>query len=281
MKKTISILAAVVLAKYSFADSDLVNAFKDGKTSGQIRSMYIKTDNKSPILDTSAFAVGGKLAYETAPFYGISGGLAFYTSQDFGTKNEDINKVDESLYDENKNSYTILGQAYLLGQFGKTTVKVGRQQIDTPLAGSDDARMIPNLFEAALITNTDLTDTTLIAGYISKMAGWDSLSDKSSRTKFQSMSRSVLGSRVDEQVGDKGVYVVAAINNSIKDLTFQAWEYRAVDVVNALYLQADYKLDLAKDIALDLAAQYYNMIGIGKTKDLLNDANEGLSLIHI
>lgn len=284
MKKMLSIAAVAALATSSFAASDLAGAFKEGKASGQIRGMYIKSDNKSPAVDTSAFAVGGKLAYETAPLYGISVGAAFYTSQDVGTMNQNGAKVDGAMFDRlgsdgNKpNSYSLLGQAYAVGTFGKTTVKIGRQQIDTPLAGSDDIRIVPNLFEAALVINTDLPSTTLIGGYVARMAGLDSSSDKSPRIAFNSMSRSALGSIADmatlgttnvSTVGDKGVYVLAAVNSSIKDLTLQAWEYYAVDVVNAVYLQADYKLGLGAGTALNLAGQYYNIQGIGNLKDLL------------
>jgi len=278
MKKMLSIAAVAALATTSFAASDLAGAFKEGKASGQIRAMYINTNVKDPGTDTSGFALGGKLAYETAPLYGISGGAAFYTTNDLGTKDKNAAKVDGSLYDENSKSYSILGQAYLVGQFGKTTVKVGRQQLDTPLAGSDDIRMVPNLFEAALVINADVPDTTLIGGYVSRMAGWDSVSDKSSRSQFQSMSRAALGGVADlHNIGDGGVYAAAAINSSIKNLTLQAWEYYAVDVLNAVYLQADYKLGLAKDMNLALAAQYYNLGDLGNTKDLLRSLGAKLN----
>lgn len=293
----LSIAAVAALATTSFAASDLAGAFKEGKTSGQIRAMYIKNDlsstaNDAGTPDNSAFGLGGKLGFETAPLYGISAGAVFYTSQDLGTMNSNGAKVEGAIFDRagsstNKpSSYSLLGQAYVQGQFGKTTVKVGRQQIDTPLAGSDDIRVIPNLFEAALVINTDLPSTTLIGGYVARMAGLDSAAannplggdSRNGRTAFQSMSRSALGGTVDlsnvagsgnSEIGDKGVYVLAAVNNSIKDLTLQAWEYYAVDVVNAIYLQADYKLGLGKDMALNVAAQYYNIKDMGKTKDLL------------
>lgn len=280
MKKMLSIAAVAALATSSFAASDLAGAFKEGKASGQIRTMYTKTDIKGTNVDLYGFALGGKLAYETAPLYGISAGAAFYTSQDLGTKNKDTAKVEASLYDENFKSYSLLGQAYVVGSFGKTTVKVGRQQIDTPLTGSDDTRMVPNLFEAVLVIDTDVRDTTLIGGYVSRMAGLDSLSDKSAKTTFQSMSRSALGGLADtsvnhKAVGDKGVYAAAAVNSSIKNLTLQVWEYYAADVLNAVYLQADYKLGLGKDMALNLAGQFYNMQGIGATKNLLKDNSLG------
>jgi imipenem/basic amino acid-specific outer membrane pore len=288
MKKMLSIAAVAALATSSFAASDLAGAFKEGKASGQIRAMYMSTDYSKSVADgaasdNSAFAVGGKLKYETASLYGISLGTAFYTTQDLGTKNKDGAKVDPYTFDgstPNQKSYSLLGEAYVVGQFAKTTVKVGRQTIDTPLAGSDDIRMIPNLFEAALVINTDVPDTTLIGGYVSRMAGLDSHADTVSggynaRTGFQSMSRAALGGLADDalssghKVGDKGVYVAAVVNSSIKDLTLQAWDYDALDVVNAIYLQADYKLGLGKDMALNLAGQYYNMDGLGQTKDML------------
>ena len=113
MKKMLSIAAVAALATSSFAASDLAGAFKEGKTSGQVRAMYLKTDIKDSSVDPSAFAVGGKLAYETAPLYGISAGVAFYTTQDLGTKSETFAKVDTSLYNDGGSSYSLLGQAYL------------------------------------------------------------------------------------------------------------------------------------------------------------------------
>ncbi len=278
MKKMLSIAAVATLATSSFAASDLAGAFKEGKASGQIRAMYVYNDFKNDDHggpDTKGIALGGKLGFETAPVYGISAGAVFYTSQDMGLKNSAVSgRQDPYTYDENGNSYSLLGQAYLQGQFGKTTVKVGRQQLDTPLAGSDDIRMIPNLFEAALVINSDVPSTTLIGGYVARMAGLDSVSDKSSRTQFQSMSRAALGGLVDSgDIKDKGVAVAAVVNSSVKDLTLQLWDYYAYDVLNAVYAQADYKLGLAKDMALGLSAQYEHLADMGKTKDALRGLN--------
>lgn len=299
MKKMLSIAAVAALATSSFAASDLAGAFKEGKASGQIRAMYVYNDFKNDDHggpDTKGIALGGKLGFETAPVYGISAGAVLYTSQDMGLKNPaSTGRQDPYTYDENGNSYSLLGQAYLQGQFGKTTVKVGRQQLDTPLAGSDDIRMIPNLFEAALVINTNVPDTTLIGGYVARMAGLDSVSDKSARTQFQSMSRAALGALVDNTdttaqgghavtaIQDKGVAVAAIINNSVKDLTLQVWDYYAYDVLNAIYAQADYKLGLGKDMALNLSAQYEHLNDMGKTKDVLRsiDAKVGYDVYGV
>jgi len=276
MNKTILSLAAIsALAVSSFAANDLASAFKEGKISGDIRAMYFQDDFKpSATKDLSSTAIGGKLKFETAPLYGVSMGVSVYTTQALnGTGAGAV----PSMFDGSTGNkgYTILGEAYLLGTYGKTTVKVGRQQIDTPLAGSDDIRMIPNLFDAALVINTDLPDTTLIGGYVARMAGLDSLYGTGAQyATFKSMSASALGATTANAVGvnNDGVYVAAVVNNSIKDLTAQAWYYSAQEVLNAYYLQADYKLG-----ALTLSGQYYNLDDTGKTATALTTAGTPLN----
>jgi hypothetical protein len=157
MSKTIfSVVAISVLVTSCFAGNELAIAFKDGKVTGDIRAMYISDDFTSSAQaagasNQSTFAVGGKLKYETAPLYGVNMGVSFFTTNKLSGENS--SKSVANMYDGDSRGYSILGEAYLNGTFGKTTIKVGRQQLDTPLASSDDVRMIPNLFDAALIIN--------------------------------------------------------------------------------------------------------------------------------
>lgn len=284
MKKVVlSIVAASTVASIgSFAADDLASAFKDGKASGQIRAFYINRDydkrNESATLkDRAAFAIGGKLGFETAPLYGVSAGATFYTTNGLGLKNNDIVKVDPTLFatGTNKPDITYLGQAYIQATMGKTTAKIGRQELNTPLAGMDDARMLPNLFEAAVVTNKDVPDTTVIGAVVTRMAagtfangyaitgaglnlalqsGYGAGKDTG---KFVTMSKAALGDGVD----NRSVYAVALINNSFKGLTLQAWDYYADDILNAIYAQADYKFNLGVDMVASY--QFWNENGIG------------------
>ena len=65
--------------------SNLEEAFSKGAIEGQLRGLYmnqINTVNQgNPNNNTSAFAVGGNLGFTTAPYYGISAGAKFYTTQ--------------------------------------------------------------------------------------------------------------------------------------------------------------------------------------------------------
>lgn len=289
MKKvTLSLVAVSMLATTaSFAADDLASAFKDGKASGQIRAFYITRDYDSrnetaTNKDRSGFALGGKLGYETAPLYGVSAGATFYTTNGMGLKPDNSVKQEQSIYgtassaSADRPDVTYLGQAYLQGAFGKTTVKVGRQELNTPLAGMDDARMLPNLFEAGVVINKDVKDTTLIGAVVTRMAAGTfanvysangvgtNLSMQSGygtswkTGEFKTMSKTALG----EGVQDRPVYALAAINNSVKGLTLQVWDYYAVDILNAIYAQADYKFHLGVDAVASY--QFWNENGIGE-----------------
>jgi hypothetical protein len=175
MKFTTLSLAAILALGVSASAADSLEAmFKEGKVSGQIRSMYIdlNTDLARGAGEADGVAVGGKLKFETAPYMGLSFGSAFYTSN--GLAANDRNDMVGTGLVNGASSYSLLGEAYVQYVNGNTMLKMGRQQLDTPLAGSDDIRIVPNLFEAYLLTNTDIADTTLVLAHVTKMAGWDS-----------------------------------------------------------------------------------------------------------
>lgn len=282
MKKVVLsfVVASTVATIGSFAASDLAGAFKEGKASGQVRAFYINRDyafadskgaaTSNSNLDRDGLALGGKIGFETAPLYGVSAGAVFYTTNKLDDESKTATKNDKTLFDGNDDSYTMLGQAYIQGKFGATTVKVGRQQLDTPLAGSDDARMIPNLFEAAVVINGDLPNTTLIGAHVTRIAygtfanaygggelaltsGYGNRTDYKSGT-FLNMGKAALG----DSAKDSGVTAVAAIYKGVPGLTLQVWDYYAHEILNALYAQADYswKCTLNPAATMTASAQY-------------------------
>jgi imipenem/basic amino acid-specific outer membrane pore len=268
MKKvTLSLVAVSMLATTaSFAADDLASAFKEGKASGQIRAFYITRDytfanstgasTSNTNSDRDGLALGGKLGYETAALYGVSAGAVFYTTNTMDASSGTLSKNDTTLFDKdtagNRKSITYLGQGYLQAKLGNTVVKLGRQQLDTPLAGSDDARMTPTLFEAAVVINSDVKDTTLIAAHVTRIAygtfangyaggelalvsGYGNRADYKVGV-FQNMGKAALG----DSAKDSGVSAAAVIYKGVPGLTLQLWDYYAHSILNAVYAQADY-----------------------------------------
>jgi hypothetical protein len=145
-------------------------------------------------------------------------------------------------FDGSGDGYSILGEAYLLGQWGNTMVKVGRQEIDTPFADTDDIGMVPNTFEAAVLVNRDIKDTTIVLAHVDSMAGVDA---------------EVPGEFTDLN-GDNGVQVLGISYEGIEGVALSGWYYYANDLVSVPYIEAEYEVNLG-EVTLGLAAQYAYM----------------------
>ena len=129
-----------------------------------------------PDNNRNARAVGGYIDYMTPVMSGFSAAAAVYGTYGFNIHDQSLeddfrngigtSRYDPSLQGYRGDNYAFIGQAYLNYKMDNTTFKAGRMRLDTPLADADDARMLPNLFEAALVTNSDIENTTLIAGHV-------------------------------------------------------------------------------------------------------------------
>jgi hypothetical protein len=197
---------------------------------GYIRLGYQRNDNNREDL-----ALGGKLHIETQDWNGFSIGTSFYTT-------DQLNKHDGAgvpFFDANDHSYSILGETYIRGRWGNTTLKIGRQEIDTPFADTDDVGMVPNTFEAALLVNKDITDTTLFLAYLQRWSGVDS-SRPNHFTKLH---------------GDSNVQVFGITYEGVKNTVLSGWFYHLKDNVNIGYIDANYE---GKTTLLNyaLSAQY-------------------------
>lgn len=269
----------------SMAANDLESAFKESKVMGQFRAFYIDRDYDvaNSKGDRSAFAIGGKFGFETAAVNGLKFGIMAYSTNGINTNrmNGANPHLDPSLFGKDRKSVTYIGQLYLDYKYQNTTVKIGRQEINTPMAGMDDARMLPNLFEGALITNKDIPKTTIIAGHFWNMAYGTFANAYSACSYLGLQSGYGCGGYTTQQVPGKydtgnflnmgkqaigkanaGVSVIAAIYEGIPNLKLQAWDYYAWDMLNILYLQGDYTLKLS-DVKTTLSAQYINETNVG------------------
>ena len=175
-KKSIALsLAAMVGITGLQAAEDLSTMFSEGTTSGQIRMFYIDRQYQGGSgADThrNSLAAGGHLKFETAAWKGLSVAASLYTTNGMDAFN--YNAVDPSLLGTGLNSYSILGEAYAnidLTDFGtKTSAKLGYQRYDVPMMGSDDARMLPNTFDAYKLMNKDVENMNFQLAQVNRIA---------------------------------------------------------------------------------------------------------------
>ncbi|MCK4737772.1 MAG: OprD family outer membrane porin, partial [Sulfurimonas sp.] len=145
--------------------------FTDGEVSGQLKLMYAGYDYENGDSNTYATAVGGTIKYELAEYNGFNAGVAFSISHDMGFVTGDNSKQNDEL-SSTSGEYTELTEACINYKYQDLNLRVGRQMIDTPLADSDDIRMIANTFEAYIATY-NLDGFELMAGNLQKWQGVD------------------------------------------------------------------------------------------------------------
>ena len=212
-KAMIGIISLLIMSIIIIAEepSDFIE-----NINGYVRVGYQENDHKH-----TNIALGGKVHIKTSSWNNFSVGTSIYTSDALiSHKGASI-----SFFDASNHSYTILGEAYIEGKWGNTSIKIGRQSIETPFADSDDIGMIPNTFEAAVLINHDLKDTTIFLGQLQKYAGVDS----NTPSNFTQLNK------------NKGVQVLGFSYNGIKNIFLSAWLYRLKDNVTIAYFDASYK----------------------------------------
>ena len=247
----LSLVAMVVagLASSSFAADTLADAFKNGKVSGELRAWYFDRDNGTTAHE-DIISTGVMLNYITDSFYGFRVGATIQSNYA-----PFADKAEKSMYKGDMyGSGAMLSEAYLGYAIGKTDVKIGRQFISTPLVSGSGSRMVKEAFEGAVVVNTDLPATTLIAGYVNKFQGRTStlentndVGDIGDFSKIYALSTGKGNSVSKAYIDD--AYTAAVINKSLTGLTLTGQYAIANDVAHAgdasvYHLEANYVLPM-------------------------------------
>jgi hypothetical protein len=101
-----------------------------------------------------------------------------------------------------------LTKAYVTKKLGNTTIKAGRQELPkslSPLAFSEGWNVFKYTFDAAVVINSDIPDTTLVGAYVSKSNNHGNLGS------FDNLTTNAA------PVG-KGAYMLTVANKSVKQM---------------------------------------------------------------
>ncbi|MCK4707519.1 MAG: OprD family outer membrane porin [Gammaproteobacteria bacterium] len=249
MYKFIPMILGVAIAAGVQAESDFHQAWKGGQTSGQIRLGYISSDpDVAGNTTTDATAIGGQLKYETADWQHLQLGLGAYFSKKMHSLSGDPaqNELNTDFLDKDSKSFAYIGEAYINLALNGMNIRVGRQQLDTPFADTDDIRMLPNTFEAVLATYSGIKDTTLVGAYIQQWAGVDSVSGTEGQDEFKAMAG----------VNGDGTAVVGIVHEGIENLALQGWFYDIDNLAQAFYADVTYGIEVSNGHSYEVAVQF-------------------------
>jgi hypothetical protein len=172
-----------------------------------------------------------------------------------------------------------LGEAYMTYKAGNTIAKIGRMELDTPLAFTETWNAAPNTFEAAVLVNKDLPNTTLVGAYVSRGNGYNNIVGVNRYTVTNgnfynyhaTFANNPLGGSDNATLGNKdkgGAYAAGLVFTGIPNLTLHPVYYNVLDTANAYWIDASYNVPSI----VKVEALYANLDPSGVTQKIL-DAN--------
>ncbi len=273
-----SLAAAVLLGASAFAIDNV-------KVSGDAKLFYTTNNTGNFDLfdkDSSAADTALRLGVTGDLTKGVSFGVTGYAVSTLGLENNLVSntwtgahgvQANGSPFGAQVDDQAWIGEMWVAASLGKTTAKLGRMELDTPLAFSEKWSIVPNTFDAAVLINQDIPDTTVVGAWVGKGNGVNAIGVATGGAKAINNSTAigdnVVGSGADFNTFlSDGAYALAVVNNSFKPLTAQAWYYNVQNVADAYWLQADIKCEKIK--GLTIGAQYADL----DPKGLLDAAND-------
>ncbi|MFA5462141.1 MAG: hypothetical protein WC274_08695 [Sulfurimonas sp.] len=149
-------------------------------------------------------------------------------------------------------------EANLDYKIGNTSAIVGRQALNTPLLFTERWNASYNTFDAAVLMNSDIPYTTLVAAYVHQHNGGASAGSggasagNATATGFPSTTMhngsyygfgSTYNATTKEVTDEKNrAYLFGAIIKPTKDLAMNLWYYDFNSMFDAYWLDAEYKI---------------------------------------
>ena len=220
----------------------------DAKISGDAKLFYSTSDSDNNDLFSKAGSMGDtalELNYSRNLKDGITLNAGLTGVSTLGLENELVGKTWVK-----HNSATVpapgstqdalyLDTANIVAKVENTTLVVGRQALDTPFFYSETWSIVPNTFDAAVVVNNDIQDTTLVGAWVGRGNG------DASQTVAAENNGGGFGT-----FGGNPAYAFGLINKSIPNTTAQAWYYQIPSTAKAYWLQAD--TSITKEISAGL-----------------------------
>jgi hypothetical protein len=241
-----------------------VYAFENTEVSGDARLFYSTYDGNGADLfgkDSSTADAGVRLSVTTDISENVKGAITGYAVSTMGLEQQIVSNVwsGAHLNSAGELEYPTsgwIGEAWLEATFGKTTAKAGRMEFDSPLIFTEQWDIAPNTFEAGVITNSDLPDTTITAAWLANGNGFSQFLLVDTQGDFSPL-------------GDQGALAFGISNNSWEPLALQGWYYSMTDYMQAYWLQADLSIE-----GIVAGVQYGDM----NPYDVLSTADDSTAL---
>jgi hypothetical protein len=236
----LSLAAVMAMSVSAFADIKNIKVSGDAKLyySTDDQGSYDLFDKKNSLGQTALdLSLSADLAYGVVSKIGITALSTLGLENTLAEKTWSANNVTS---EDDKLTQWWVNEAWIAKTIEKTTIKVGRQELNTPFAFSERWNIATNSFDSAILLNQDIPKTTLVAAWIGRGngAGERSVVNIATNNGSNSDNFRTYGSAIDDTLAS-GAYAFGAITTAIPMTTAQVWYYDISKIAQAVWVQAD------------------------------------------
>ena len=224
--------------------------WRDATFNFNMRTMDFDRRNSS-VSTAEAWAVGGKLAFESGSWRNFKLKTVYYNSSKLTASGGDT-----GLLAPGQEQISIIAEANLSYEFDSTplkgsVVRLGRQPMDIPYINTSDIRMLPSTHEAYTISRRD-SRLDYMVGHITKLKRWDS-------DEFVYMSEAAGAGGTDKGITALGMKL--PISN--EKLTFGVGALYGWDTYNTIFTEGSYYTEFNERLDMRLSIQYTGQRSVG------------------
>ena len=230
---------ALLLSTSAYADPSVDQWLQGVHVSGNIRAYSFSRGYNSQTTDLHSSSLGGKLKIETSNQDGIGAALGIYFAQDIGLNNHDQNNkyINPLLMGTNYGIYTV-GEAYLQYRKADFLARAGNQRIDNPWINPADGFMIPNLYQAGVVSFQPAEGVQLEAERILRFKN-------RTASGFSNSNLFVIPGYQPHYTGSDNGASALGVTYKGDGINARTWLYRFNDFAKMAYLQGEYTLQRA------------------------------------
>lgn len=235
-----ALACALLAAAAAHAESSADQSPQDFNLSGNIRFYsFSRNYENSKMTDLHSTSLGGRLKAETSSSDGIGAALGMYFAQDIGLNNHDQNNkyINPLLMGTDYGIYT-LGEAYVQYRKPGFLARAGNQNIDNPWINPSDGFMIPNLYQAGVVTFTPIQGMQIEGERIFRF-------ENRTASSFTNSNLFALPYDNPQFTGSNIGAATLGMTYKGDNAHAKTWLYRFYDFAQMAYVQGGYKLPMA------------------------------------
>lgn len=235
-------------------------AIENVKVTGEAKYWYqttVKdtTSQKFFQQESSVGVAAAELGVSADLYEGLKGKVSAIALDSLGLEKSFVKDISSAGAGVEDNGYyrtqIWVTEANLDYKIGNTSVIVGRQALNTPLLFTERWNASYNTFDAAVLMNSDIPYTTLVAGYVHQHNGAGSIGNATATgfpsTTMHNGSFNGFGTTYNSTTdvvtdGKKRAYAFGAIVKPTKELAMSLWYYDINSILGAYWVDAEYKI---------------------------------------